>query len=110
MKLKQSLFVLFLLFSNSQVQENYLQRTYSNLRELEHRINSIEFQGFNINLREKRISYPSRNDLIYFYIKNNHNGEHLYSLTYSHTFDVQTYIQKLQRASSRGTVKEIRDY
>ena len=101
MKLKQSLLVSFLLFSNLQFQDNYFHRTYHNLRELEHRITSIEFQGLNINLKEKKISYPSGNNLIYFYVKNDHNGEPLYSLAYIHTFNVQAYLQKLQRASQR---------
>ena len=101
MKLKQSLLVSFLLLSDLQFQDNYIQRTYHNLRELEHRITSIEFQGLNIDIKKRRISYPSGNNSFYFYVKDDHNGEHLYSIAYIHTFDVQAYLQRLQRASQR---------
>ena len=95
MRLKTTLSALVMLLSISLNQETYekINDIYQRL----HSMNNVAIQGFNINLKEKKISYPSGDNLIYFYIKNDHNGKPLYSLVYTHKFDVQAYLQRLQR-------------
>jgi hypothetical protein len=102
MKLRITLAALVL--SNSMAFGNYFNKgmdiAYRALEEI-NELSSIDFHGFRIDIKKKRMNYENYPNL-YFLVKQDHNGEYLYVLTYSKKFNVQSYLKRLQQIARRG--------
>jgi len=104
MKLKSTLVALVLAFSNLMASENYFNKgmnfAYHTFEDLS-RFSNLNFQGFKIDIKQKKVNYSGYPNL-YFLIREDHNGEPLYVLTYRFNPEyVQTHFKGLQRIIQR---------
>lgn len=100
MKLKLILASLLVFLSNSTAQEvkpsKYIESTHLFLKTLDD-VARFQFYNFNINLKDKTITYPTSKGILYFDSRKEYNREIIYFINYTFNFDLQTSLNKLSR-------------
>ena len=108
--------VALVLFSSNPISQGInlppkIQDAYETIKTLEEDMTHLKFQGLDIDVKDKTITYPFQESRLYFKIDKDHNGKPLYHLKYNfYLKNVQTYIKKLQRIAQGRTNQKTKDY